>query len=186
MSDVRVRAELAKKSTGQLAVLTTEQKNEALYSIARSIERETDRILQANERDIQNGTDNGVSGALLDRLRLSETRLKDIVGGLESLLELPDPVGEVLESWRRDDGLSIEKVRVPLGVIGMIYEARPNVTVDATGLGLKTGNAMLLRGSSSALHSNRTLMEIMRHGLEKTDVPADAVQLVDYLHGWGT
>ena len=179
MSDVRVRAELAKKSTGQLAVLTTEQKNEALYSIARSIERETDRILQANERDIQNGTDNGVSGALLDRLRLSETRLKDIVGGLESLLELPDPVGEVLESWRRDDGLSIEKVRVPLGVIGMIYEARPNVTVDATGLGLKTGNAMLLRGSSSALHSNRTLMEIMRHGLEKTDVPADAVQLVE-------
>ncbi|AQS55005.1 glutamate-5-semialdehyde dehydrogenase [Novibacillus thermophilus] len=179
MSDVRAKAELAKKSTGELAVLTTEQKNEALFNIARSIEQQTERILQENERDIENGVDNGLSGALLDRLRLTETRLKDIVSGLESLLELPDPVGEVLESWRRDDGLSIEKVRVPLGVIGMIYEARPNVTVDATGLGLKTGNAMLLRGSSSALNSNRVLVDVIRQGLEQSDVPSDAVQLVE-------
>lgn len=179
MSEVREKAELAKKSSAQLAVLTTEQKNEALSSIARSIERHADRVLEANEQDVQKGIDSGLSKALLDRLQLTDARLKDMVKGLETLIELPDPVGEVLESWERDDGLKIEKVRVPLGVIGMVYEARPNVTVDATGLGLKTGNAMLLRGSSSARHSNTALVDVIRHGLEGTDVPVDAVQLVE-------
>lgn len=179
MSDVQAKAALAKKSSRSLAVLTTEQKNEALGTVANAIKSETERILQANAQDMQNGKQNGLSPALLDRLQLTGSRLKGMVEGLETLRTLPDPVGEVITSWQRDDGLHIEQVRVPLGVIGMIYEARPNVTVDAVGLGLKTGNAMVLRGSSSALHSNRALVDIIREGLKRTDVSVDAVQLVE-------
>lgn len=179
MSEVREKAALAKKSAESLAILTTEQKNEALYCMARAIEKEKERILKANQQDLHNGRENGLSTALLDRLELNEGRLQGIVEGLEQIVELPDPVGEVLSAWEQKDGLHIEKVRVPLGVIGMIYEARPNVTVDATGLGLKTGNAMLLRGSSSALHSNRAFVDVMREGLRRTDVPEEAVQLIE-------
>lgn len=179
MSEVQTKAALAKKSTRSLAILTAEQKNEALSSIARAIKSHRERILQANEQDLQNRRKNNLSQALLDRLQLTEARLEDMVIGLETLIGMPDPIGEVFESWKRDDGLRIEKIRVPLGVIGMIYEGRPNVTVDATGLGLKSGNSMLLRGSSSAIHSNRALVEAIHEGLETTDVPADAVQLVE-------
>lgn len=179
MSEVRTKATLAKKSSRSLAVLSTEQKNDALRSIAHAITSESERILEANAQDMANGERNGLSQALLDRLLLTESRLQDMVNGLEALLALPDPVGEVMASWEREDGIQLEQVRVPLGVIGMIYEARPNVTVDAAGLGIKTGNVMLLRGSSSAFQSNRTLVEVIRSGLEQTDVPVDAVQLVE-------
>lgn len=179
MSEVRTKAQLAKVSARQLATLSTDEKNSALKSIARALQRREGDILSQNELDMARGRENGLSDALLDRLLLTPQRLKSMAEGLEVLMELPDPVGETLKSWERDNGLKVEKVRVPLGVIGMIYEARPNVTVDATGLGLKTGNAMLLRGSSSALNSNRALVHVIREALQETDVPPDAVQLVE-------
>lgn len=178
MSEVRTKAQLAKQSAGRLAVLSTEQKNEALLRVARTVAEATGQILQANEQDMEQGEQNGLSQALLDRLLLTEARIQDMIRGLEMLVELPDPVAEVMESWQQSDGLTIEKVRVPLGVIGMIYEARPNVTIDAAGLGLKTGNAMVLRGSSAALHSNQALAEAVRAGLAESDIPVEAVQLV--------
>jgi glutamate-5-semialdehyde dehydrogenase len=135
--------------------------------------------LAANALDIEAAKNHGVSSALIDRLTLNETRIRDMAIGLRQVAELPDPVGEVLQSWSRPNGLKIEKVRVPLGVIGMIYEARPNVTVDAAGLSLKTGNAVILRGSSSALHSNQKIVAILREALAQTRVPAEAIQLLE-------
>ncbi|PWA13268.1 glutamate-5-semialdehyde dehydrogenase [Pueribacillus theae] len=173
------KAKKAKKASAILSATTTEEKNAALNTIADELINHKDFILSKNELDIQNGKETGLSSALIDRLTLTEKRINDIAEGLNQVAKLKDPVGEKIESWERPNGLQITSVRVPLGVVGMIYEARPNVTVDAAGLCLKTGNAVILRGSSSAIESNKALVTIIHQALEKTALPADAVQLIE-------
>lgn len=173
------KAKLAKQAASQMVTLTTEEKNEALLSMADALEGNISYILEANAKDIEAAKQANVTDALIDRLALSEARIHDMAEGLRQVVELEDPIGEVLEAWDRPNGLHITKVRVPLGVIGMIYEARPNVTVDATGLCLKAGNAVLLRGSSSALSSNQALVKILCEALTHTKVPEETVQLLE-------
>lgn len=179
MSEVRQKAELAGKAAAALGSLTTDKKNEALLSAAKALVENSEAIIAANREDLQRGRENGTSESLLDRLALNQDRIAGIAEGLRQIAELPDPVGDVLETIDRPNGLHIVKQRVPLGVIGIIYEARPNVTVDAVGLCLKTGNAVVLRGGSSALSSNRKIVEIIHGALATTAIPQDAVQLIE-------
>lgn len=179
MSEVRQKAKLAGKAANVLNSLTTEQKNQALLDCAQALIDHSEAIIEANKEDLQRGRENGTSVSLLDRLALTEERIAGIAEGLRQIVELPDPIGETLETIDRPNGLHIVKKRVPLGVIGIIYEARPNVTVDAIGLCLKTGNAVVLRGGSSALSSNRKIVEIIHDSLAGSAVPRDAVQLIE-------
>lgn len=179
MSEVRTKAELAGKAAAVLSSLSTEQKNEALLAAAQAIIDNSEAIIAANRDDLQRGRENGTSESLLDRLALNEQRIAGIAEGLRQIADLPDPVGDVLETIDRPNGLHIVKQRVPLGVIGIIYEARPNVTVDAAGLCLKTGNAVVLRGGSSALSSNRKIVEIIHGALATSSIPKEAVQLIE-------
>lgn len=179
MSLVKKLAKKAKGASRILAGLSTAAKNEALEAVAKQLLADQHSILHGNQLDLQNGQQAGLSPALLDRLALNENRLKDMVEGLRQVAELPDPVGEVIETWTRPNGLSIDKVRVPMGVVGMVYEARPNVTVDTFALCLKAGSAVLLRGSATALNSNRALVASIKKGLAKTAVPVDVIQFVD-------
>lgn len=170
---------LAKAAARKLAVLSTVDKNKALRMMADRLDAEQDRILSANAIDIAAGEKKGLSAALLDRLRLTHERIAGMVEGLRQVAALPDPVGECLGGVRRPNGLDIRKVRVPFGVIAIIYEARPNVTVDAAGLCLKTGNAVILRGGSEAIESNKTLAEILIQAGESAGIPAGAIALVE-------
>lgn len=179
MSEVIEKAKKAKVAKEELVHQPTERKNEALSFIAEAIRFKQDEILAENEKDIVRGKEKGFSPALLDRLALTPERLNDIADAVMLLTKLEDPVGETLETIRKDNGLFIENVRVPLGVVGMIYEARPNVTVDAATLCLKTGNAVILRGSSSAINSNKALVRVIREALERSALPEDAVQLIE-------
>ncbi|MCY8025193.1 glutamate-5-semialdehyde dehydrogenase [Bacillus sonorensis] len=179
MSEVIEKAKRAKKAKDELVHQTTEYKNEALTLIAAALRAKQDVILEANEKDIAAGKEKGFSPALLDRLSLNPKRLSDIADAVILLTKLDDPVGESLETIQKENGLLIEKVRVPLGVVGMIYEARPNVTVDAATLCLKTGNACILRGSSSAINSNKALVSVIQEALETSKLPKDAVQLIE-------
>ncbi len=162
----------------RLQGLTTEVKNAALVNVAKALKNEKEKILTANAVDIQNGEANGMHPGLLDRLRLTDARIDAMAEGLLQIVELPDPIGECLESFDRPNGLKIEKRRVPLGVIGIIYESRPNVTADAFGLCFKTGNAVILKGGSDAIHSNMAITEVIREGLKTTGVIEDAIQLI--------
>ncbi|WP_309543449.1 glutamate-5-semialdehyde dehydrogenase [Cytobacillus firmus] len=173
------KGEKAKIAAGKMANMSTDQKNRALTLISKQLMAEKHFILAENEKDLTEGKNNGMNESLLDRLRLDEARLQDMADALIQLSHLDDPVGEVLSSWERPNGLAITQVRVPLGVVGMIYEARPNVTVDASSLCLKTGNAVMLRGSSTAIHSNKAIVKVIHHALEKSDLPSDAVQLIE-------
>ncbi|WP_342561768.1 glutamate-5-semialdehyde dehydrogenase [Paenibacillus sp. FSL R7-0345] len=179
MSEVINKATLAKETTGILASLTTGQKNEALLVMADALRQEAQSIIAANAEDLERGRKAGTPESMLDRLALDVGRIGAIAEGLQQIAVLPDPVGDTLEAFERPNGLSIEKIRVPLGVIGIIYEARPNVTVDAAGLCLKTGNAVVLRGGSSALSSNRKIVEVLHTALAKTALPAAALQLIE-------
>ncbi|MCY8150386.1 glutamate-5-semialdehyde dehydrogenase [Bacillus paralicheniformis] len=179
MSEVIEKAKKAKVAKEELVHQPTEKKNEALSFIAEALRFKQDEILAENEKDIVRGKEKGFSPALLDRLALTPERLNDMADAVMLLIKLEDPVGETLETIRKDNGLFIENVRVPLGVVGMIYEARPNVTVDAATLCLKTGNAVILRGSSSAINSNQALVRVIREALEQSALPQDAVQLIE-------
>ena len=161
-----------------LAQATTEQKNEALLAIARRIEQEASSILAANEADVKAGAANGLSSAMLDRARLDPRRVQTIANSVRDVVHLPDPVGSVISEWSRPNGLKISKKRVPIGVIGIIYESRPNVTTDAASLCLKTGNAVILRGGSEAIRSNTALAEAVGGGCNEAGLPEAAVQLV--------
>ncbi|SPM35901.1 Gamma-glutamyl phosphate reductase, partial [Mycobacterium rhizamassiliense] len=161
-----------------LALLPTVAKDQALESAAQAVVANTEQILAANTEDLKAARDAGTSKAMLDRLALDAARVEGIAAGLRQVAGLPDPVGEVLRGYTLPNGLQLRQQRVPLGVIGMIYEGRPNVTVDAFGLALKSGNAVLLRGSSSAARSNQALVEVLRSSLVSEDLPADAVQLL--------
>ncbi|KAF0995367.1 glutamate-5-semialdehyde dehydrogenase [Geobacillus sp. TFV-3] len=179
MSELLEKAERLKTASQTLAMLSTEEKNAALEQIAQTIDRERPFILQENEKDMAQGREQGLSPALLDRLQLTNERLDQIIDGVRQVASLSDPVGEIVAEWMRPNGLRIQTVRVPLGVIGMVYEARPNVTVDAASLCLKTGNAVLLRGSTSALHSNKALVAVMKEALRTTAVPDTAIELLE-------
>lgn len=177
--NVEAQAIEAKKAAKKLAMLTTEEKNEALSHLASILEAEYQSILEANEQDLENGREKGFEDAFMDRLALTKERIFDFANGLREVAELEDPTGHVLSDWTLENGLGVEKVTVPLGVIGMIYEARPNVTVDSTGLALKSGNAIVLKGGSSAINSNRAIVKVLHRGLEETKVPKEAVQFID-------
>ena len=170
MSDIQEIGIRAREASQAMSTLTTEAKNRALEEMARALVARTAEILTANEEDRRGGRESGISDALMDRLMLTEGRIQEMAAGLREVAALPDPVGEVVDGWRLPNGLDIKKVRVPMGVIGIIYEARPNVTVDAAGLCLKSGNAVILRGSSSAINSNRILTEVIAHAAESAGV----------------
>lgn len=179
MNELLLKARKAKKAASQLLTISTEEKNAALLKIADKLQAETAFILSENEKDIQQALEKGFHASLIDRLTLTEERMQGIVQALHQLVKLTDPVGELVEQWTRPNGLTIQQVRVPLGVIGMIYEARPNVTVDATSLCLKTSNAVFLRGSSSTIYSNKALVRVLHDALRETAIPVDAVQLLE-------
>ncbi|HEX4775167.1 MAG TPA: glutamate-5-semialdehyde dehydrogenase [Acidimicrobiia bacterium] len=162
-----------------LATASTAAKDDALLAAADLLERRSGDVLSANEADIEAAAAAGMDAGPLDRLRLSEARIRAMADGLRGVAALADPVGEVLDGWRRPNGLEIQKVRVPLGVVAIIYENRPNVTSDAAGICLKSGNAALLRGSGSALRSNLAVAAVLREAVAKTGLPEDAVILVD-------
>ena len=167
------------KSAGQIMALApTAKKNQALELAAKLLVENRQIILDANQVDIDNAQRNGVTKGVIDRLRLDENRLVSMADGLCQVASLPDPVGEVESGWVRPNGLRVSKVRVPLGVIGIVYENRPNVTSDAAGLCIKSGNAVMLRGSSGALASNLAIEKCIRQALAEADLPQDAVTLV--------
>ena len=172
-------AKAAKAASLEVAQLGTERKNEALRAMAKALVEKTPEILAANEKDMAKGRESGMPESLLDRLMLNADRIAGMAEGLDQVAALPDPIGRVMDEWTRPNGLVIRKVRVPMGVIGIIYEARPNVTVDAAALAFKAGSAMLLRGSSSAYESNAALVRVMRESLEASGVTPDAVCLVE-------
>lgn len=179
MSEVRQKGKLAKAASYQLTGISTEEKNAALERIAEELLNSAKEILQANEKDMEAGRERGLSEAILDRILLTEERIRGMAEGIRQIIALNDAVGEVLETIEKENGLLIERIRVPIGVVGMIYEARPNVTIDAASLALKTGNAIILRGSSSAKSSNLALVKMIHRALEKSAVPKDAVQLIE-------
>ena len=161
-----------------LQSLTTTQKNQALEQAAASLIDKQDRLLAANEKDYQKAKEAGMAEGLLDRLKLSADRIEAMAQGLRQIASLPDPIGEVMECFDRPNGLHIKKVRVPMGVVGIIYEARPNVTADAFGLCFKTGNAVILKGGRDAFYSNQAITEIIQEALEKEGISQHALQLI--------
>src|SRR5437762_4757395 len=176
---VEAKARAARDAARALALCPTKIKNDALVLMAGGLVEKTAALLEANRADVERARSRGVARAFLDRLGLSEARVEEMAQGLREIAGLPDPGGAVVESWRRPNGLEISRVRVPLGVIGFIYESRPNVTADAAGLCVKSGNAVVLRGGSEAIESNIAIATVLAKALEKVGAPAEAVQLVD-------
>ncbi|RXT05706.1 glutamate-5-semialdehyde dehydrogenase [Ammoniphilus sp. CFH 90114] len=179
MTELLTKGQAAKAAAKKLSMATTEQKNRALAAIADQLLTHSPLLIQENEKDLHKARENNTPNAIIDRIALTEKRIQDMAEGLRQVMELPDPVGETIETFTRPNGLVVEKVRVPLGVAGIIYEARPNVTVDAAALCLKTGNAAYLRGSSSALHSNKAIIQLIQDALEESGLPREAVQLLE-------
>ncbi|MBA2774099.1 MAG: glutamate-5-semialdehyde dehydrogenase [Nocardioidaceae bacterium] len=175
---VRGAAERAREAALVLATAPRGAKDDALAAMADHLEQRSDAILEANARDLDEQSTQGTPGAMIDRLRLDHERVAAMAEGLRDLGRLPDPVGEVVRGSLLANGLEMRQLRVPLGVVGIIYEGRPNVTADAAGICLKSGNAVLLRGSSSAAQSNAAIVDTLRDAVESADLPADAIQLV--------
>jgi len=169
----------ARKASRAMAKADTAAKNQALLFIASAIRREADALRAANQLDLEAARANGLAPALLDRLTLSDKAIATMAEGLEQIVALPDPIGEISNMKYRPTGIQVGQMRVPLGVIGIIYEARPNVTVDAAGLCIKSGNATILRGGSEAIHCNQALAKLVNEGLAAAGLPADAVQIVE-------
>ncbi|WP_009963726.1 glutamate-5-semialdehyde dehydrogenase [Verrucomicrobium spinosum] len=170
----------ARAASHELVKLTTAQKNDILRAMAVGVREQRDSILAANAKDVAAAEEKGLSKPMVDRLRLDPKSLEGIAAAIEQVAELPDPVGEVLGKWTRPNGLAMQKVRVPIGVIGIIYESRPNVTSDAAILCFKTGNATILRGGSEAIHSNTALAAALQAGGEKAGLPQDSIQLIPF------
>ncbi|TNF18577.1 MAG: glutamate-5-semialdehyde dehydrogenase [Rhodobacteraceae bacterium] len=175
MADIGARARAA---AAELAIASAERKHAALISAAEAVWQTRAAIIEANAKDLEFGRDKGLGEAMLDRLMLDETRIRGIVDGLRAVAEQPDPVGAVMAEWDRPSGLHIRRVRTPLGVVGVIYESRPNVTADAGALCLKAGNAVILRGGSESFHSSGAIHAAMIKGLKDAGLPEDAIQLV--------
>ena len=168
----------AREASRSLAVASSLQKKEALIFGAESIKENTENILEQNKKDLDIGATKGLSNALMDRLLLNEERIGSMIGGLEAIANQNDPIGEVMEAWRRPNGLEIKRVRTPLGVVGVIYESRPNVTADAGALCLKAGNSVILRGGSESYNSSVAIHNCLQDGLSKANLPADSIQLI--------
>jgi glutamate-5-semialdehyde dehydrogenase len=179
MSGVRELAQRAKRASRVLAQLGTKEKNSLLMGMADELKAQEKVIYKANQEDVAAARAAGTSGALLDRLELTEKRFREMVEGVQHVAQLPDPVGEVIKKWNRPNGLEIFKIRVPLGLIGIIYESRPNVTVDSAVLCLKAGNATLLRGGREAKRSNRALADVLAQAAKKKGLPLEVVTLVE-------
>lgn len=178
MSNLHLLGQQAKAAGKKLALLDTNKKNRLLEKMADALETNQTAILRANEKDLLLAKENGIADSLLDRLRLTKERILDMAEGIRQVAALPDPIGEVEKMWKNADGLMIGQQRVPLGVIGIIYESRPNVTTDAASLCFKSGNAVILRGGKEALHSNLQLVTILQETLEANDFTPDAVQFI--------
>ena len=179
MGELQQKGQLAKEASYTLAVMTTEEKNKGLLAMADALEQAMDDIMAANALDMEAAKANGKPQSFLDRLLLNEGRIKDMADGIRAVAELPDPVGHVEEMWLNKDNLQIGKIAVPLGVIGMIYEARPNVTADAAALCLKSGNAIMLRGSGDAIESNKKIAAVLSSAAERAGIPHGAIQLIE-------
>lgn len=168
----------ARRASRRMADLSSGSKNQLLRNMAAALEQQADLLKQANALDLAAGRDKGLSAAMLDRLELDDNRIKGMADGLREVAALPDPVGEITGMWRRPNDLQVGRMRIPLGVIGIIYESRPNVTADAAALCLKSGNAVILRGGSEALHSNTAIGQILKQELSALDLPEEALQVV--------
>ncbi|MET0240249.1 MAG: aldehyde dehydrogenase family protein, partial [Sphingobium sp.] len=175
---IGLMAARARTAAGLLADASDEAKAAALRAAAASLRASVPAILRANAADMERGAANGLTGAMLDRLKLDAGRIEAVAAAVEQVADLPDCVGQTIDEVRRPNGLMLSRVRVPLGVVGIIYESRPNVTADAASLCLRSGNAVILRGGSEALESNRAIHAAMAEGIASTGLPADAVQLV--------
>ena len=169
----------AKKAAAQVAVLSTDKKNQILQSMADELVKNSKKILDANKVDLDNSKDLGLTPALIDRLTLSEERINGMANGLLKIIPLEDPVGNITDNWNTDEGLDIKKIRSPFGVIGVIYEARPNVTSDVSGLCLKSGNAVILRGSSYCLDSNIAILEVLQEALISNNCNKNIFQIIE-------
>lgn len=179
MSKLSVIGNNAKEASYDLGVLSTKEKDDALNLMAEELINFKKEILEANSIDLEKAREKGTSEALLDRLALSDERIIDMANGLRDIVKLQDPVGEVISMWQRPNGIQIGQKRVPIGVVGIIYESRPNVTCDAAGLCLKTGNASILRGGSDAINSNKSIVKALEKGIEKAGLPLNSVQLIE-------
>jgi glutamate-5-semialdehyde dehydrogenase len=179
MSEIKIKGSKARIAATQLALLSTKQKNIALKNMANSLRTAKKNILIANLKDLAAAKRNKLPEYYIDRLLLNDVRVLEIAKAIEDIIKLPDPIGEVLESFKPKNKLLIKKVRVPLGVIGIIYEARPNVTADAASLCIKTGNAVILRGGSDAIHSNKAIVTALQSALKKSKINSDAIQLIE-------
>lgn len=178
-SEVWCKAKAAKEGAQELALASGETKNKVLAKLADELERQADQIIEANQLDIEAARRNGMSNAMLDRLTLTKERIADMANGVRQVISLPDPSGRCLDEWDRPNGLHISKITVPLGVIAIIYESRPNVTVDAAALCIKSGNACILRGGSEAIHSNTMLVSVIKKALADAGMNADVVGLLE-------
>ncbi|CAI3264905.1 glutamate-5-semialdehyde dehydrogenase [Enterococcus cecorum] len=179
MTDIQTLGQTAKASTSQLSLLSTKEKNQILNQMAEALEANTQKIIAANQKDLAKADDYGIKETMKDRLRLDEARIQEMANGIRQVATLPDPIGNVDKMWQNADELMIGAKRVPLGVVGMIYESRPNVTTDAASLCFKTGNAVILRGGKEAFYSNQLLVEIMQAVLAQNDIHPGAIQFVD-------
>lgn len=177
-NEIKELASQARDASHILATLSTTVKNDLLLQMAAALEADSANLIAENEKDISAAHERGLSAAMIDRLVLDEERIKSMADGLREVAELPDPVGELTGMWRRPSGIEVGRMRIPLGVIGIIYESRPNVTADAAGLCLKSGNAVVLRGGSEAIHSNSAIGEILQRQLEKMSLPKAIVQVI--------
>lgn len=179
MTNLIQMGKLAKQAASKLALASSEQKNQALRYLADELNRSKNAILEANQHDVKEARDSGMDSAMLDRLNL-EGRIEGIAADLQNVIALPDPVQEVFDDVLLDNGLKLSKIRTPIGVLGVIYEARPNVTIDIAALSIKTGNSVILRGGSETLRSNRALVNIIQEALKKAGLPSHGVQLIDH------
>jgi len=176
-SEAKEMAKQAKEVSRLLAKLSTDTKNKALFEMADDLEKNQAFLIEENKKDLSAGEKAHLSSAMMDRLRMTPAVIQAMAKGLREVSRLPDPVGEIVKMWRRPNGLTVGRMRIPIGVIGIIYESRPNVTADAAGLCLKSGNAIILRGGSEAFHSNQAIVHILQKALNKADVPKEAVQI---------
>ena len=179
MSQLIETCKKLKKATQALVIADTREKNKALAQVALSLEKNTEFILQENKKDIENARATGMKESLIDRLSLDKKRIDDMIEGINTIIELKDPVWKSNDVWTLENGLTISKMTVPIGVIGIIYESRPNVTIDAFALTLKSGNCILLRGSSTAIHSNRALVMAVKEGLRNSSITEDVIGFID-------
>jgi len=179
MEELIQKARSVKTASIKLQSVSTVQKNEALLQIGAALKRNEDAILKANKMDVKEARDKGIRDSLIDRLALNQKRIDDMIQSCHRVAGLKDPVGEVIASWVQSDGLRISKVRVPIGAIGIIYESRPNVTVEASILALKTGNSILLRGGSDAFHSNMAIVKAIKEGLSRSSLPVESIEIVE-------